>query len=125
MINLSGGSNLSLADLNEAVEQITAEISQEAEVFTGLYLNPEMEDKVRITVIATGFQKKAVQQAGKVPVIGVVKPGEVITEDEFSKMRGKTAAGYYLPHRNNYEENLEIPTLIRDSHFAAAASPGT
>ena len=132
LINLSGGNNLSLSDLNEAVEQITAEVSPDAEVFTGLYLNPEMEDKVKITVIATGFKKTTAQQTGKITTIGVVKPGEVISDDEFTKMRGKSAAGYYLPHRDrgSYEENLEIPTVIRDNHFSvtgpaiAGASPG-
>ena len=29
--------------------------------------------------------------------------------------------GSFLPHRNSYEEDLEIPTLIRDNRFAVVS----
>ena len=122
LINVAGGKNFSLTEYNDVVEQITAEISQDAIVITGLNINPELEDRVKITVIATGYKNKALEQQIKLVTPGVVKPGEVISEDEFSKIRGKNTAGYYLPHRNNYEENLEIPTFIRGSHFNAAGT---
>jgi hypothetical protein len=80
-----------------------------------------MEDKLRITVIATGLESRSNRPPSKVTPLGVVKPGEVISDDEFQKMRDKSQFGNYLPHRNNYEEDLEIPTLIRDTRFAAAS----
>jgi len=124
LINCTGGKNFSLSEFNDAVEQITSEVAPDAEVYAGLNINQEMEDKVKVTVIATGFKKNDSRKTGKIPAGAAIKPGEVISEDEFSKLRGKTASGYYLPHRNNYEDNLEIPTIIRDSQFSAAASMG-
>ena len=121
LIYVAAGQDFPLADYNDAVEQITTEISPDAVVIAGLYINPEMDDKLRITVIATGLGQKSERQPVKMTPLGVVKPGEVITDDEFQKMRDKAQFGNYLPHRNNYEEDLEIPTLIRDSRFAAAA----
>ena len=130
LIYIAGGEDFLLSEFHDIVDQITKEIAKDANLISGLYINTEMEDKVRVTVIATGFNN-AQKQIINSNNMGGIKPGEVISDDEFSRMRGKTAAGYYLPHRNNYEENLEIPTLIRDSHFTTGSgispnmSPGS
>jgi cell division protein FtsZ len=118
LIYVAGGKSFSLNNYNDAVEQITADISPDAIVIAGLYIDQEMEDKVRITVIATGFEAKHNKQTSQIPNIGIVKPGEVISEDEFQRMREKV--GNWLPHRNtNYEDDLEIPTIIRDNRIAS------
>lgn len=122
LIYVAGGKSFSLSDYNEAVELITEDISPDAELIAGLYINPEMEDKVRITVIATGFETRSLKQVSKNTSINNVKPGELISDDEFKRMRDKLQFSNCLPHRNNYEEDLEIPTLIRDNRFPAAAS---
>jgi cell division protein FtsZ len=119
LIYVAGGKSFSLNNYNDAVEQITADISPEAIVIAGLYIDQEMEDKVRITVIATGFEAKQHKQTSQIPNIGIVKPGEVISEDEFQKIREKVPLGNWLPHRNNYDDDLEIPTIIRDNRAAS------
>jgi cell division protein FtsZ len=120
LIYVAGGKNFSLTDYNDVVEQITADISQEAIVIAGLYINQELEDKVRITVIATGFEHKRNKQVAQIPCIGGVKPGEVISDDEFQKIREKVPLGNWLPHRNNFgDDDLEIPTVIRDNRNSA------
>ena len=119
LINVAAGQNFSLSEYNDAVERITSEVAPGAEVIAGLIINSEMEDKLRITVIATGFEPKSNMQPIKCTPPGVVKPGETISDDEFQKMRDKAQFGNFLPHRNTYEEDLEIPTLIRDNRFTA------
>lgn len=55
VFNITGGNDLSMHEVNEAAEVITAAVSPDANIIFGATLKPEMEDKVAITVIATGF----------------------------------------------------------------------
>lgn len=55
VFNISGGNDLSMHEVNEAAEVITAAVSPDANIIFGATIKPEMQDKVDITVIATGF----------------------------------------------------------------------
>jgi cell division protein FtsZ len=55
IINVTGGSDLSLYEVNEASMLITEAASEEAEVIFGAVIDPNLKDEVRVTVIATGF----------------------------------------------------------------------
>ena len=58
LINITGSSRLSLHDVNEACSLIRAATDNEdAQINFGVVLNESMQDKVKITVIATGFQR--------------------------------------------------------------------
>src|SRR6266404_4302276 len=58
LINITGSSRLSLHDVNEACSLIRAATSNEdAQINFGVVLNESMKDEVKITVIATGFQR--------------------------------------------------------------------
>lgn len=58
IINVSGGSDLSLYEVNEASTLITEAASEDAEVIFGAVIDPTLNDEVRVTVIATGFAKE-------------------------------------------------------------------
>ncbi len=59
LINISGSSHLSLHDVNEACSLIRkATENEDAQVNFGVVLNEALEDEVKITVIATGFQRE-------------------------------------------------------------------
>ncbi|MBY0553817.1 cell division protein FtsZ [bacterium] len=55
IINVTGGSDLSLYEVNEASQLITEAASEDAEVIFGAVIDPNLNDEVRVTVIATGF----------------------------------------------------------------------
>lgn len=58
LINITGSSRLSLHDVNEACSLIRAATdNEEAQINFGVVLNESMGDEVKITVIATGFQR--------------------------------------------------------------------
>ncbi|HLK17662.1 MAG TPA: cell division protein FtsZ [Bryobacteraceae bacterium] len=58
LINITGSSRLSLHDVNEACSLIrTATANEDAQINFGVVLNESMKDEVKITVIATGFQR--------------------------------------------------------------------
>jgi cell division protein FtsZ len=63
IINVTGGSDLSLIEVSEASAIIQEAAHEEANIIFGAVVDPRMEGKVKITVIATGFDRPAVVQA--------------------------------------------------------------
>jgi cell division protein FtsZ len=56
IINVTGGPDLSLYEVNEASTLITEAAHEDAEIIFGAVIDQDMTDEVRVTVIATGFQ---------------------------------------------------------------------
>ncbi len=59
LMNITGGPDLSLLEVNEAAELIGANVDPEANIIFGADIDETMTDSIRITVIATGFEKPA------------------------------------------------------------------
>ena len=57
IINVTGGSDLSLYEVNEASTLITEAAHEDAEIIFGAVIDDSLGDEVRVTVIATGFSK--------------------------------------------------------------------
>jgi cell division protein FtsZ len=55
LINITGGENLSLHEVNDAATMIQEEADEDANIIFGAVIDPKMNDEIRITVIATGF----------------------------------------------------------------------
>jgi len=55
LFNVTGGNDLTLMEVNEAAEIIAGMVDPDANIIFGAVIDPSMEDEVRITVIATGF----------------------------------------------------------------------
>ena len=62
IINVTGGSDLSLIEVSEASAIIQEAAHEEANIIFGAVVDPKMQGKVKITVIATGFDRAAVQK---------------------------------------------------------------
>ena len=71
LINITGSSRLSLHDVNEACSLIRAATANEdAQINFGVVLNEALKDEVKITVIATGFQRENLPQLARRAVVG-------------------------------------------------------
>ena len=57
LINITGGSDMSIIDINEAANLVMQAADSEANIIFGAGIDDNMDDEVRITVIATGFEK--------------------------------------------------------------------
>lgn len=55
LVNISAGSNLGMKETTTATSIIQQEAGENAEIILGTVLDDEMEDEMRVTVIATGF----------------------------------------------------------------------
>lgn len=57
LINITGGENLTLSEINEATTLVQKEAHEEANIIWGMVIDHAMKEEIRVTVIATGFGK--------------------------------------------------------------------
>jgi cell division protein FtsZ len=65
LINITGGENMTLSEINEATSLIQKEAHEDANVIWGMVIDPSMREDIRITVIATGFGKAVEKRVDK------------------------------------------------------------
>jgi cell division protein FtsZ len=63
IINVTGGPDLSLVEVSEASAIIQEAAHEDANIIFGAVVDPKMEGRVKITVIATGFDRPSASQA--------------------------------------------------------------
>jgi cell division protein FtsZ len=78
LLNVTGGSDIGLFEVNEAAEVVTGAADQNANVIFGAVIDENLKDEVRVTVIATGFgaQRRRRQRpvGDEVPALGERQP---------------------------------------------------
>lgn len=107
LINITGGENMTLSEINEATSLIQKEAHEDANVIWGMVIDPSMREDIRITVIATGFGKAVEKRVDK-PVSSGVR--------RFPQIPGfKDSSKDILPPFgiSVKEGNREIPTFMR------------
>lgn len=58
LFNITGGRNMSMHEIDEAAKTITDAVDPDANIIFGAVLDESMDDEVKITVIATGFEPR-------------------------------------------------------------------
>lgn len=99
LINVTGGPNMVLGEVEDAIGMIEGEADPNADIIWGSVIKDDMGDKINITVIATGFDS-AVSTAIPKPktaeavAVGTVRPS-------------------FPPIDANTDENIDVPTFMR------------
>ena len=112
LINFTGGSDLSLHEVEEAARIVQEAAHEEAHIIFGAVIDPSLQDEVRITVIATGFseRKEANQPSGKVvDMQRPPRPGAPSTKD----WRRRVPADIRAEGDGPTEEDLDVPAFLR------------
>lgn len=68
LINITGGLNMSLSDIETVASYIHDSANDDANIILGAVINPDMEDDIKVTVIASGIEKRQ-----KTPVLPEIK----------------------------------------------------
>ncbi len=115
LFNVTGGSNLTLYEVNQAAAIIRETAHPDVNLIFGAVVDPEMKDDVRITVIATGFERAGIRQPEKSHSdeksnIAVVQPAKSAEKSDLE--RQVQPAMEYASRVINTDE-LEVPTFIR------------
>ena len=78
LVNIAGGDNLTLQEYQDVVELITANVDEEALITAGQSYNPALGERIRVTVVATGFEHRSVSTgANAAEIFGTNKNGRV------------------------------------------------
>ena len=103
LVNITAGLDLSLGEFSEVGDTIEEFASEEATVVVGTVIDPEMQDELRVTVVATGLGSEAVRA-----------PLQVV-----ESAPTKAAASVDMELEPDYAQ-FERPTAMRKSRSAAA-----
>jgi len=69
LINITGGKDLTLFEVDEAVNKVRAEVDSEAELIIGAITDPVLEGKMRVSIVATALDNQGPQTK---PVVSMV-----------------------------------------------------
>ncbi|MNS10015.1 Cell division protein FtsZ [compost metagenome] len=104
IMNITGGSNLSLYEVNEAAEIVISASDPEVNMIFGAIIDEDMKEEIKVTVIATGFEHKPAptQQPQRKPSVGTSEP----QDNRSNNLRpfGNQPSG----------DQLDIPTFLRN-----------
>jgi cell division protein FtsZ len=116
LVNITGGEDLTLGEVNQISEIIHDAAGDQAEIIFGAVHDAAMQGEVRVTVIATGFDKVAAQQEGAFARPGVpgVLPFPKRSRPSTPAAPAGTKADAPPPPAPDAEVGeMEIPTFIR------------
>lgn len=113
LMNITGGVNLSLYEVQEAADIVASASDQEVNMIFGSVINEDLKDEIVVTVIATGFNEEAPQIKPQRQGFGQVKPAP----SQSFKREPKREEVQQEPVRNttqHVEDTLDIPTFLRN-----------
>jgi cell division protein FtsZ len=108
LINITGGTDLGLHEVNEAATMIQEEAHEDANIIFGAVIDDRMKDEIRVTVIATGFGEKSEQRK---PALGRMA------------VANANNSGKKVVHLGTIVDDLDAPTWQRKKADEAEAAP--
>ena len=105
IINITGGSNLGLHEVNTAAEIVQRSADPEANIIFGAVIDESIDEDIVITVIATGFDNDTKPAIGSVPV------NEIVNKAWNQPKPAQTTAAV-KPEAVNTND-LDIPSFLR------------
>lgn len=117
LLNITGGPDMSLYEVNEASSLIQAEAHEDANIIFGTVIDENMKDEIRITVIATGFENmvKKKELPANVAHLAGFRREDLATPAFMRKEKTRDHANVVTLGINEENENIdmEIPTFLR------------
>lgn len=74
LVNVTGGLDMTLLEVDEAANAISSEVDPDANIIFGAAFDPSLEGKLRVSVVATGMDSAAAQQQPPVPQASASTP---------------------------------------------------
>jgi cell division protein FtsZ len=103
LLNVTGGSDIGLFEVNEAAQVVTSAADQNANVIFGAVIDESLKDEVRVTVIATGFGPAKVRRRRRAE-----EPADEARREQEGQ-REQPAERFEVG-----DDILEVPSFLRD-----------
>jgi len=115
LVNVTAGTDLSIGEFQEVGNTIKEFASEDASVVIGTVIDPDMTDRIRVTVVATGLGKIATNAESP---MRIVRRQAAATEPNYHGLdkptvQRKRAVGDGLGDAGLQEELLDIPAFLR------------
>ena len=132
LVNITGGSDLTLIEVDQATSIIFEEAGKDANIIFGAVIDPSMKDEIMVTVIATGFNRKTIiddittnnidTSEIKKTETQILSEKENLPLHEQSNLEEQKEADNKPPmlfddsNQTVYGNDLEVPAFIRRQH---------
>ena len=121
LLNITGGDDLGLFEVNEAAEIIQSAADRNSNIIFGAVINEDLEDEVRVTVIATGFDGGG-PPPPPVPRFDVEQPRDrdrsptrSLRREEPSRGRGPIFDQSESSSLEIGDDDIDVPPFLKDS----------
>lgn len=120
LINITGGLELSLNDVQEAASFVYDSAHEDVHLIFGAVLDPDIGDEVRVTVIATGFDER--KEKVELPQIKKwapmkrpisLKASERVLSKALKQDSNKDAVATDM---TSYEDQIDVPAFLRKTY---------
>ncbi len=129
LFNVTGGSNLTLFEVNQAAAIIRETAHPDVNMIFGAVIDPDMGDEIRVTVIATGFERSGVPRralerlttrtertashsVGSSAPMPFIRPTESVSVN--ADLKSNTESRPATPPPTINTDDLDIPTFLRN-----------
>jgi cell division protein FtsZ len=116
LINISGGSDMGITEIDEVMGVIKAEADPDANIIFGMVDDGDMSEELKVTVIATGFDDEGVRRLVKHPANLkelMQKEQRPVVDRPAAFKRGRAAAPNTTGDLFGSKENLDLPAYLR------------
>lgn len=125
LFNVTGGSSMTLFEVNQAAAIIRETAHPDVNMIFGAVIDPEMGDEIRVTVIATGFERTGVprralernprtnEKSGSIPASLPRQMESVNVTAEFKPTSNEGKSSSQQPPSIN-SDDLDVPTFLRN-----------
>jgi cell division protein FtsZ len=108
LLNITGGREVGLFEINEAAEIVSSAADQNANIIFGAVIDEALGDEVRVTVIATGFDRRGAAAASR---------GALDFESGRSARRPRRDVGRSDVDRGSLsisDDDIDVPDFLRE-----------
>ena len=119
IINITGGEDMGLLEINDASSIIHEAADTEANIIFGAVVDPKMQDKMKVTVIATGFGRPESSRGRSintpVDIANFSPPAEMAvgSEEFYRKGEENLAADLDFAAEDEDGHDLDVPAFLR------------
>lgn len=114
LVNITSGLDLTMGEFYEVGEMVKEFASEDAEIFVGTSLDPDLAEEIKVTVVATGLSNRERQ-----PDIKLVQRSDgtlnlnKLDQPTIIRQQRQAAAGRTEDRRDVDMDYLDIPTFLR------------
>ena len=118
LVSVTGGDDFCLTEYEEVLNIITANASDDAQIIVGTSINSSLSDKIRVTVVATGFNR--IQKESQNDNHQVYEGSATFSADEFDSLKNNgirkrvpQTLEFLHPKNDGEVPESDVPSILK------------